>query len=349
MLNTLYRKHGAQLAPDGIPLHFGDLQAEYHAALNGAILLDRSHEGRLILTGAGRFDLLNRMSTNNTLNLAEGEGRATIFTNANARILDRVTIHQQSTDALWVLTPPARGDAVLRYLQSNIFYNDDVQVASIAHETHVFGLYGQTADQHIAEFIPQALQAETNSIFTGMIADVDVTVVRSIPFVGSSWYVITSKPDAHTVWDALVSAGVRPSGGIIYNALRIRAGIPAVGFELTQNYIPLELGLWDEISFNKGCYTGQEIIARMESRNKLAKMLVRLHLPHMIAHGTELFYSGKRVGEITSSVTAPDGEVYAMGTVKTDSARSGITLNAGSADGASVQVGDVLGVQPMVQ
>ena len=66
-----------------------------------------------------------------------------------------------------------------------------------------------------------------------------------------------------------------PAGSLTYNVLRIRAGRPGVGHELSTDYIPLELGLWDEVSFTKGCYTGQEIIARMESRGGWRKRLSR--------------------------------------------------------------------------
>ena len=80
---------GARLAPDGIPLDYGDVEAELAAARQRAILLDRSHEGRILLRGRDRLDLVNRMSTNNVAQLTIGQGAPTIFTNANARILFR--------------------------------------------------------------------------------------------------------------------------------------------------------------------------------------------------------------------------------------------------------------------
>ncbi len=347
MLEAIYQQRGAQLASDGIPLHFGQPQLEYQAALNDAVLLDRSHEGRLALTGSDRLELLNRMSTNNMLNIPVGAGRPTIFTNANARILDRVTLHNEDAERSLMLAGPGRGDFVLRYLQSNIFYSDDVQVENIASRTHQFALHGATAEPLLRALIPAIEQAAIDDVIQTFIADVPVRIVRLKPLVGSAWNIVTPKADAHTVWNALIAAGMHPSGGIIYNALRIRAGSPGVGFELTDKYIPLELGLWDEVSFNKGCYTGQEIIARMESRNKLAKVLVRLSLPSMIPHGKLLFYEGKQIGEITSSVTAPDGAIYAMGVAKTSIVQPGVSLRAEHADGLQLQMGDIVGSQPM--
>jgi aminomethyltransferase len=85
---------------------------------------------------------------------------------------------------------------------------------------------------------------------------------------------------------------------------------------LTGDYIPLEAGLWDDVSFNKGCYIGQEIIARMESRGKLAKKLMKLRPSAPVAAGATLRANGKTAGTITSAAVGPDGPV-ALGYVKT--------------------------------
>lgn len=325
-LQAVYQQMGAVLAPDGIPLHFGDLKAEYHAALEGCIVLDRSHEGRLMLNGADRFDLLNRMSTNNMLNMKHGEGRATIFVNANARILDRTMVYHQGDDELLMITSPGRGQAMADYLQRNIFFADKVKLRSLMSETRLFALHGVQADAIMEKLAPE-LTAE----FIG----------KSIPLIGSAWIILASAESAEAVWHKIIQAGAKPSGGLTYNTLRIRAGLPAR--ELSTDYIPLELGLWDDVSFNKGCYTGQEIIARMESRNKLAKMLVRLELNQFVESPVELFHDGKRAGMLTSSVQSPDDEVFAMGVIKTDLAQPDVQLT--TSDGVIIRVDTPLGVQ----
>src|SRR6185295_4976010 len=104
------------------------------------------------------------------------------------------------------------------------------------------------------------------------------------------------------VWAELLTLGLIPAGSLTYNRLRIRAGRPGVGHELTQDYIPLELGLWDEVSFTKGCYTGQEIIARMESRGRLAKTIITVNLSAAVDAPAKLVADGHEVGMLTSSV-----------------------------------------------
>ncbi|MCZ2095093.1 MAG: folate-binding protein, partial [Anaerolineae bacterium] len=136
---------GAVVATDGIPLHYGDERREYHAALTSAVLMDRSHEGRFEIAGSSRLDLPHRISTNDLLTLAPGEGRPTIFINANARILDRATIYHRGEMAL-VLTEPGRGAPLRAYLQRNIFFNDDARLRDLADSTRQFVIHGATAD-----------------------------------------------------------------------------------------------------------------------------------------------------------------------------------------------------------
>jgi aminomethyltransferase len=347
-LRELYLTQGAALAADGIPLHFGDEAAEYHAALHGAVLLDRSHEGRLLLTGRDRFELPNRMSTGQLIGLSAGQGRPTIFTNAHARILDRAVIYAWRDDSALLLTGPGRGPALADYLKRNIFFNDQVAVADLAAEFHHFALHGPQAQTVIAVFAAGLAQMSAWRGGWTSIDGADCFVCPLEPLAGSHWSVLVPVKQAAGVWTALLeagrSAGLRPSGGLIYNALRVQAGRPGAGRELTVDYIPLEVGLWDEVSFNKGCYTGQEIIARMESRGKLAKTLVRLDLSAWAEAPQALIYEGRVVGTLTSAVRTPIGDIYAIGVVKTSLAQTGVALI--TASGVPATIGGLAGVQP---
>ncbi len=142
-------------------------------------------------------------------------------------------------------------------------------------------------------------------------------VLRDQPLSGAHYRLIVPEAQAADVWAALLeaalTAGLIPAGSLTYNALRIRAGRPAAGHELSTDYLPLEVGLWDEISFTKGCYTGQEIIARMESRGRLAKVMVTLRLDAAVEAPAPISLEGREVGTLTSSVQTPDGERSALG------------------------------------
>lgn len=352
-LTGLYISKGALLAPDGIPLHFGDTLGEYDAIDTGGILLDRRHEGRILVAGADALAWLDKIATNKLIDIQPMTGKPTLFTNANARILDRAMVYALDKDRVVLFTEPNRGEVLMKYLQSNIFYQDKITLTNWRPTYHQFALHGVRVNELIAKIDSRSQENKGEyQVIEAVIADSSIYMFSQKPLIGSSWIIITSNESATTVWKAITDIGkplgIIPSGGIVYNALRIASGRVGAGRELTAEYIPLELGLWDEVSFNKGCYTGQEILARMESRNKLARVLMRLALSQFAEAGTPLFYEGKQIGEITSSVVAPDGTLHAMGIVKTAIADVGVVVAIGSANGASATLTDYLGVQPRI-
>jgi len=369
-LSGLYISKGALLAPDNIPLHFGDTLGEYQALYTGGIVLDRRHEGRILASGVQILAWLDNIATNKLVDITPMTGKPTLFTNATARILDRAMVYALDSERVVILTEPNRGDALTAYLRENIFYQDKITLTDWQPVYHQFSLHGTQADALIHTVLQKYSHSQQRSselegnntekntingvynVLEGSIADSPVYAFRQKPLVGSSWILLVPTESAGMVWKTLIDAGrslgIIPSGGLVYNALRIASGRPNVGRELTTEYIPLELGLWDEVSFSKGCYTGQEILARMESRNKLARVLMRLKLSQFAEADTALFYQGKRVGQITSSVVAPDGVIHAMGVVKTSMAGTGVVVNIGTPDGASATLTDYLGVQPRI-
>lgn len=347
-LQDLYQQRGATIAPDGIPLHFGDLAAEYDAASERSVLLDRSHEGRLYLSGDDRLTLIDRISTNALAALAPLAGQPTIFTNANARIIDRVTVYNRVTQTL-LITEPGRGPAVAGYLQRNVFFNDDLHIADITATTRQLALHGPTADAVMAAFVGDLPPADLLAGVEATIADAPVFAARNKPLSDRHWTLVTSAEDAAAVWSALLAAGaahgLQPAGSLTYNALRIRAGHPGVGRELSTDYIPLEVGLFDEIDFAKGCYTGQEVIARMESRNRLAKIMVRVTLSGPVDAPADMHQNGRSVGRLTSSVQTPDGASVGIAVIKPGVAQPETVLTVGS-DGVTAHVIDIAGTPP---
>ena len=332
-LRAFHSTQGAHLAPDGIPLHYDNLLAEYRAGLEGGILLDRSHEGRIVMTGRDRIALLDRISTNNLATLADGEGKPTLFTNANARILDRVVVYDRG-DSLLIITEPGRGAGFQAFLQGNIFFGDQVQTDNQTEITRQFALHGPLADAVMESFVPEVSTLSAFHSASAMIAETTIFVARRKPITGAHWIITMAVEKAAEVWRAIMNAGqahgLMATGSLTYNTLRIRAGRPA-GRELSQDYIPLEVGLWDEVSFSKGCYTGQEIIARMESRGRLAKTIVHLQLTELVLAPASVYQAERGVGTLTSSAAAPDGEVFALAVIKTPLARPGQQLEVGDA------------------
>lgn len=348
-LHEFHQRSGAQVAPDGIPLSYHDAATEYQAALNHAILLDRSHEARLALAGGSRAAFLQRMSTNDILNLPPSAGRPTIFTNANARIVHRAVVYPHPAgDSLWLIGGPGRGDALRDYLARQIFYGDDVQITDLSATTAHFALHGVTADALVREvFGAPVADLPPFGCASATLDGVPVVIARDKPLTGGHWRLIAPRDAAPALWQALLDRGaphgLLAAGSLTYNTLRIRAGMPGYGAEIAPEYIPLEVGLWDEVSFSKGCYTGQEIIARMESRNRLARTLVRLALSAPVRAPAELRHEGRPAGTLTSCAQSPDGTIHAMAVVKTAHATPGTTLTVGDQPASVVAL---LGAQP---
>jgi len=346
---TFQLEQGAVFAPDGIPLHYGDLAGEYQSALTAAVLMDRSHEGRLLLRGGDRLALIHRISTNDVEKLPEHEGKPTIFTSPIGRVIDRITIYNTGETAL-VLTDPGRGQAVSNMIRRNIFFNDNLQIEDIAPTTRQFVIAGAKADAVIAEFTSDAVNTSALSSHQVTLENDQVMLSRVTPVAKSQWSLIAAESAAERVWRALLqignAQGLRAAGSLAYNALRVRSGRPAAGHELSSEYIPLEIGLWDEVSFTKGCYTGQEIIARMESRGKLARTIIQLELERPVEANTPLHLEGREIGMLTSCAAAPDGINYGIGVVKTAAAQPGLTLTANE---AAAKIKGLAGVQPAAE
>src|SRR5690606_20128966 len=157
-----------------------------------------------------------------------------------------------------------------------------------------------------------------------------VYIIGAESLAGGKGYWLMGAPDAVMAKVANISEADEAT----YNLLRIEAGYGDASGEFTEDYIPLEAGLWDIVSFTKGCYTGQEIIARMESRRQLAKMLVRLQSDTPIP--TELQADGAKVGTLTSQAQHPQGYFLGLGYVKTGVLDEGIPLT--TSEGSEIKI-----------
>jgi tRNA-modifying protein YgfZ len=287
----------------------------YEAAHTTAVLTDRSDLGVLKFTGKSRLDLINRMSTQAVLNFQSGEGAATILTTDIGRIIDRLLLYAAS-DSVYALTGENNADFIARYLMRFVFFNDDFQVEDLSGKTAVFGVYGPQAAAKLAV----AGFPETDLLLhhwrQAAVGGVTATLHRADPIAGDGYFVMCAAADRDALWPHLLNTGLAVAGADDYEFLRIESGLPRLGHELSQDYIPLEADLWTDVSFKKGCYIGQEIIARLESRNKLAKKLVKLSPSGPVNEGDTITTAGKTAGTVTSAAAGPHG-IAALGYVKT--------------------------------
>lgn len=285
------------------------------AAHTSAIVVDRSALGMLKFAGETRLDLIHRMSTQAVKNLASGEGAATVLTSDIGRIIDRLLLYA-SSESVYAVTGEGNAGNVARYLLRYVFFQDDFHLEDLSAQTFILGVYGAQATDRLRPLFGQAVNLPLHHWRELKLDGVTVYLHRTDPVAGEGYFVMGNTEDAETVWGRLVAAGITPAPEEAFEYLRIASGVPRFGREMTPDYIPLETGLWADVSFNKGCYTGQEVIARMESRGRLAKKLVRLRAAEPVGPGTPIEQGGREVGTVTSSAAGPEG-VAALGYLKT--------------------------------
>ncbi|MCL4264584.1 MAG: glycine cleavage system protein T [Anaerolineae bacterium] len=288
----------------------------YQAAHQDAVLVDRSNLGMLKFTGQTRLDLLHRMSTNQVNGLQSGEGAATVLTTDIARIIDRLILYA-ATDAVYCLTSENNANNIARYLMRFVFFNDDFHIEDLSADTAVCAIYGPQAKTRLTAAGFPDKELPLHHWRECQINSATAYLHRTDPINGDGYFVMCQLADKEALWQHLVGSGLLVADETAFDFLRIEAGLPRYGRELTLDYIPLEADLWADVSFHKGCYTGQEIIARMESRGKLAKRLTRLQPETPVQPGDDIMQDGKKVGAYTSIAEGPNGLV-ALGYVKTN-------------------------------
>ena len=311
-------------------------EAEYAAAQTGAVMIDAGAWGRLRFTGQTRLDFLQRMSTNDVAKLQPGQGAATVFLTPIARIIDRTIVYARNDDVLMITSRGNQG-RVFQWLRKYIFFNDEVQIKDVTGESAMILVCGRGAAEAVQRLGGEDLSALPLHHWRSVrLGETDTLIARTDPIGGGGYSVVVDGSDPSQVWTTLLSAGIVPISEPTYQVLRIEAGRPEFGRELGDEYIPLEAGLWPDVSFSKGCYTGQEIIARMESRQRLAKHLVGLRFESKVVLPATLFIGETEIGVVTSVAQSPRLGWIGLGYVKVSQGSDGQVVESRSGERAGV-------------
>jgi folate-binding protein YgfZ len=327
MSNPLVLHHeqmGAQLEAGRIPLSYTSPVEEYWAIRKHAGLADLSHLGLVQVTGKDRSPFLNGLLTNEVLKLNEGSGIRSALLNTKARVLADLYLYSRSDDLL-IDTGDVPGARVKETLDRFII-TEDVQVKDVTTELVHLTLQGQQAADNIRELFGTTF-ADMKSLQHRMLGP---TMVVSRDRTGQSGYdMMIPNVEAEAVWQGLLLKGVTPVGLNALEILRLEAGYPRYGVDVDENIIILEAGYKDAISFNKGCYLGQEVVARATHIGRVNKNLVqfRTESDHAPDPKTKFLASGKDVGYVTSAAFSPGLKtVVGLGYALRDFAKEGTRL-----------------------
>lgn len=312
-----------------------DLTGAFRAVYGGGAFFDHSDWGRLVITGRDRLDFLQRMSTNNLSGLVAGQGRATVLTTPIGRMVDRLVVYVDE-DALRVVTSPGAAAVVRGWLGRHIFFMDQVQVADVSAETGLLRVAGPAAGAQLAELGGAAVPAELHHWAAAQYAGAALAVACADRLGADTFAVWGPRAAVAQLGAELEAGGAVRAGEDLYDVLRIEAGQPRYGREIGEQYIPLEANLWADVSFNKGCYIGQEIIARMESRGKQARTLAGLRLEAPVNLGGEpvqVEHDGAAAGHVSSATVSPALGPIALAFVKPAAAVPGTPVDVRAAAG----------------
>jgi len=281
------------------------VEEQHRALTSGVVVLDRSDAGRLALTGDDALDLINRLSTNELATLEVGAGAATVLTTNKGRIVDLLHVHR-SEDRLVVFTSPENQQRVAEWIDFYTFV-EDVAIEDATGETAMLSLTGLDSTKFLDELTDgQASLLAIYERLSTQISEVAAEVYRS-DFLGPpSFDIVFDAELRDNLFGVLTDNGAKPAGADVVEAVRVQRGIPAFGKELTEDYNPHEANLVHHVSFSKGCYIGQEVIARLQTYKKVSKYLVGLRWDgDGPAPGSFLTHDGKRMGIITSVARLP--------------------------------------------
>ncbi len=293
-----------------VPLSYGDVLAEYAAVRDeGAGLVDLSSRGRIEVGGAEAVQFLNGLITNDVKTLEDNSWMPAAFPNVQGRLLASVRVIRRG-DSFLFDTESATHAVVLKTLE-RFTLAGDFRVRDVTHETAHLSVQGRDAARIVGAVLGESA---ANIPHRGALVlswqNVDVTVIRATHTAEDGFDVIISAGEAPKLWEAFMGAGARPVGFGALEILRIEAGVPRYGVDMNETNVVLEAALDKAVSYTKGCYIGQEIIARIHWRGHVAKRLTGLILDDdeamLVPRESKIKTpEGREIGRVTSSTFSP--------------------------------------------
>ncbi len=326
--------------------HFGDPLAEYAALCESAGVLDLSFRGRLCLAGTERKRFLHGQVTNNVNDLTPGQGCYAALTTAKGKMQSDLNIYCLP-DELLLDFEPGLSATVIPRLEKYIIA-DDVQVADMADQYGMLSVQGPKAESIITNAgLGLEMPASAFSFTSAKDSAGNEVYCMNQPRGRSTGFdlfvpALQLEQTAAKLLGSARNAGGRACGWQALEMVRIEAGIPRFGADMDETNLPPETGIENRaISYSKGCYIGQEVIARIRTYGQVSKTLRRLtlaaDLKELPKQGDKLFLDGKEAGYITSALASPAFKAnIALGYVRREYQQPGTELILHSAGGESL-------------
>lgn len=368
-LHDLHEQRGAFFLPYGTDEHhsavvetFGDLDMEYAALRKGCVIFDEAHMGTIEITGSDRLAFLNNMITAKADDLEPGTNRWSFWLNRKGRI-DADLRLAQTTDRMLARIDRHLARSTAATLESFIFA-EDAAITDASQTHHRLALHGPQSPALLAAAlgpIPALDTLQSNQNITADFQGAPLLIERDDLCAEIGLALTIPTDHTRSLYQTLLNAAqaneslkARPCGWMAINTARIEAGNPLFNLDFGPTNLPVESGIIEQrVNFTKGCYLGQEVVARMHARSACNKKVVALRIEDQRitpehtqilqpTTGSQVFEAGKEtqtpVGVVTSSTISPMlGAIpicFAM--VKASHSDPATTLSV-SAEGAMVK------------
>jgi glycine cleavage system T protein len=317
-----------------MPAHYGDPVAEHRAVRSGVGLADLSHRGKLRVTGEDRVKWLQSIISNDILPLRPGQGLYSSFLTHKGKMLTYFRVYALA-ESLVLEDVGEIGETTYQTLRKFLLYGTKAKMENLAETWGLLLVSGPQANAliksafgtDVAELTPLSFLTyqvgghEALLIRTEETGETDVEILIPVDGLTAAW---------ERLWETGSPMGLKPFGTVARESLRIEAGLPRAGTDLTDEVVPPEANLEGKaFSLSKGCYPGQEVVARMDTYGSVRRHLVGLTLKDDVipSKGAKLFSGDREVGWVSSAARSPSlGAVIAFGFPLRDFSNPGTVL-----------------------
>jgi len=337
-LHDHHARLGARFGEDGdrsVPLQYGDPAGEYRAVRERVGVLDRSDRRAIEVTGRDGAAFLHAMLTHDVKGLQPGQGRRAALLDAHGKIVSLMVVHCLA-DRLLLETDEALVGPTLAALDRYLFA-ERVELEDAGARHGILTLAGPGARATLEKLVEQTLLDLAPFHHAAVTLDGrEVRVVRDDES-GEEGYDLWVAPEGlASLWERVVAAGAQPVGREAWNVLRVEAGVVRYGVDVDAGTLLLEAPLDDAYVLDKGCYLGQEVVARITYRGHVNRKVVGFRFPdaRIPAPGATVHVEGKDVGRITSAVFSPaTGRGIALGMLRREHWEPGSRVEVALAGG----------------
>ncbi len=280
-------------------------EKKYYLSRNGMVIYDRSNLGKILLKGKDRIDLLNRLCATDLSKLGDGMSASAVLTTEKGRVIDLLFCMNSSNDTI-ILTGRQNEQKVIDWFDKFTF-TEDFSAEDITGKFNIMYITGREPERLLNELGVDLPGLTDNTFLTAGLKSIPVYFFRDICGIN-----IMTQTQNYCDLNKIISAmgfkyEITDMGRNVFDARRIEKGIPLFGHEIKEDYTPMEIGLTKYISFNKGCYPGQEVIARLDSQDKVRRSLRGIVINdwpfqelNELEPLPEIYTGTDKVGQITS-------------------------------------------------